>query len=187
MKKLRVLMVAGLIFSVSLLMMTPVYAGHGKGGRDYRFRYQRYPRRGIRFTGRDIDRLIIIGGIYFLTRAISEARKPEVVYVYPPPPQYIYVPSPQPTYTPVVPISTVTVRNVTNWYIVVGIKGMQLNLYPGYEQVVSWIYTGTGQYIEAQAFLDSCHQQLVGTYRGNLVGYQIPWRLNFDYGSFAIR
>lgn len=189
-KKLRFLMVIGLILSISLLIAAPpVYAGRGRkdyrrDGRHYRYPYRPYPKERIRirFTDKDIDRLIVIGGIYFLSKAISEARKPEVVYVSPPPP--IYVPSPQPTYTPVVPISTVTVRNATNWYISVNINGVELNLYPGYEQTVSWTYTVAGHYIEAKAYLDRYHQQLVGTYQGNLVGYQIPWRLNLDYCSF---
>ncbi len=141
----------------------------------------------IRFSGKDIDRLIIIGGIYFLSKAISEAgeraRERKVVYVSPPPPRYVYVPAPQPTYTPIAS-ATVTVRNSTGWYLVVNINGRQLNLYPGYEQSVSWIYTGQGQYVEVRAYYDAYHQQPAGTYQGNLVGYQIPWILNFDYGSF---
>lgn len=142
----------------------------------------------IRFTDRDIDRLIVIGGIYFLTKAISEIgqRPREVVYVSPPPSRCIYVPSPQPTYTPSVSTTVVTVRNATNWYVLVDIDGMEFNLYPGGgEQAISWTYTGRGRYIQAWAYLDPWHQQLVGTYQGNLIGYQIPWRLNFDYGSFA--
>jgi hypothetical protein len=108
-----------------------------------------------------------------------------VVHVSPPPPRYVYVPSPQPTYTPSVSTTVVTVRNATNWYILVNINGMELSLYPGYEQAVSWTYTGRGHYIEARAYLGPYHQESVGTYQGNLVGYQIPWKLNFDYGSFA--
>ena len=156
--------------------------------RDYRYRRDK-PRKTIRmrFTDKDIDRLIVIGGIYFLSKAISEVgkRPREVVYVSPPPPRYVYVPSPQPTYTPVVSATVVTVRNATNWYVLVDINGMELNLHPGGEQAVSWRYTGRGHYIQAWAYLDPYHQQLVGTYQGNLIGYQIPWRLNFDYGSFA--
>lgn len=156
--------------------------------RYYRYRRDK-PRKTIRmrFTDKDIDRLIVIGGIYFLSKAISEIgqRPREVVYVSPPPPRYIYVPSPQPTYTPSVSTTVVTVRNATNWYVLVNINGMELNLYPRGEQAVSWMYTGRGRYIQAWAYLDPYHQQLVGTYQGNLIGYQIPWRLNFDYGSFA--
>lgn len=156
--------------------------------RDYRYRRPR-PKKTIRirFTNKDIDRLIVIGGIYFLSKAISEAgRRPrEVVHVSPPPPRYVYVPSPQPTYTPSVSTTVVTVRNSTDWYILVNINGMELSLYPGYEQAVSWTYTGRGHYIEARAYLGPYHQESVGTYQGNLVGYQIPWKLNFDYGSFA--
>lgn len=178
----------------SVLAATPVASAHtwrhdkGRHHRDYRFRRYR-PRKTlrIRFTDKDIDRLIVIGGIYFLTKAISEIgqRPREVVYVSPPPPRYIYVPSPQPTYTPSVSTTVVTVRNATNWYVLVNINGMELNLYPGSEQAVSWTYTARGHYIEATAYFDPYYQELVGTYQGNLIGYQIPWRLNFDYGSFA--
>lgn len=143
----------------------------------------------IRFADKDIDRLIAIGGIYFLTKAISEAGKQpqKVVHVSPPPPRHTYVPSPQPIYTPGVSSTVVTVGNATNWYVLVNINGMDLNLYPGGEQGLSWTYTGRGHYVEAEAYLDPYHQELVGTYQGNLVGYQIPWRLNFDYGSFTVR
>lgn len=200
-RKLRFLsLLAGLIFSISLLTAVPqtVHA-RGKSQKDcwwrdgWRYhRYYRYPRhyrcrpRRIRFTDKEIDRLIFIGGIYFLSKAISEARcKREVVYVFPPP-RYIYVPSPQPIYTPVAYATTVTVRNSTHWYIVVDINRTKLNLAPGWEQAVSWTYTGRGHYVQAWAYLDPYHQQLAGTYQGNLVGYQIPWRLNFDYGSFRV-
>lgn len=207
MKKLRFLSLVGLtIFLMTVLVPQTVYAGRGDGRRNYwrdgrrhhrDYRYHRYrptPRKEIRirFTDRDIDRLIVIGGIYFLSKAISEAgeraREREVVYVYPPPPQYIYVPAPppQPTYTPLVSTTVVTVRNATNWYIKVSINGTELDLYPGYEQAVSWTYTGRGQYVEARAYQDRYYNRLVGTYQGNLVGYQIPWRLNFDYGSFVL-
>lgn len=191
MKKLSLVLVGVLVFAILSMALSPVYAGRDKGGRDYwrdttirrdRYpRYRRYPR--IRFTGKDIDRLLFVGGIYFLSKAISEARRPkkEIIYVSPPP--VVYVSSPQPTYTPSVSTTVVTVRNVTNWYIVVSINGMQLNLYPGYEQAVSWMYTGMGHYVEARAYQD---RRLVGTYQGNLVGYQIPWILNLDYCSFAV-
>jgi len=143
----------------------------------------------IRFADKDIDRLIAIGGIYFLTKAISEAgkRPQKVVHVSPPPPRRTPVPLPQPTHTPRVNSNVVTVRNATNWYVLVNINGRDLNLYPGGEQDLSWTYTGRGHYVEAEAYLDPYHQELVGTYQGNLVGYQIPWRLNFDYGSFTVR
>jgi len=188
------IMVLSVLIS-SVIAAPPVASAHTRRydhwqHRQY-YRYRRYrPRKTIRirFTDKDIDRLIVIGGIYFLTKAISEIgqRPREVVYVSPPPPRYIYVPSPQPTYTPSVSTTVVTVRNATNWYVLVDIDGMELNLYPGGgEQAISWMYTGRGHYIQARAYLDPWHQQLVGTYQGNLIGYQIPWRLNFDYGSFA--
>ncbi len=179
------------VFISSVIAVSPVASARTRRP-DQRQHYRYYrskPRKTIRirFTDKDIDRLIAIGGIYFLTKAISEAgrRPPEVVYVSPPPPRNIYVPSPQPTYTPSVSTTAVTVRNSTNWYVSVNIDGMGLNLYPGGEQALSWTYTGREHYIQAWAYLDSCHQELVGTYQGNLIGYQIPWRLNFDYGSFA--
>lgn len=194
------LVLAGII-GVSVLISSVIAASpaasaytrrHDKGRYHRDYRYRRYrPRKTlrIRFTDKDIDRLIVIGGIYFLTKAISEIgqRPREVVYVAPPPPRYVYVTPPQPTYTPSVSATVVTVRNATNWYILVNINGMELNLYPGSEQAISWTYTARGHHIAARAYLDPYHQELVGTYQGNLIGYQIPWRLNFDYGSFASR
>jgi len=187
------IMVVSILIS-SVIAAAPVASAHTRRQdkwphhRDYRYRRPE-PKKTIRirFTDKDINRLIAIGGIYFLTKAISEAGKcpREVAYVSPPPPRYIYVPSPQPTYTPSVSTTIVTVRNATNWYVLVNINGMELNLYPGYEQAVSWTYTGRGHYIKARAYLGPYHQESVGTYQGNLIGYQIPWRLNFDYGSFA--
>jgi len=179
------------VFISSVIAVSPVASARTRrhDQRQHHRYYRSKPRKTIRirFTDKDIDRLIVIGGIYFLTKAISEAgrRPPEVVYVSPPPPRRIYVPSPQPTYTPSVSTTVVTVRNATNWYVLVNINGMELHLYPGREQAVSWTYTGGGHYIKAWAYLDPYHQELVGTYQGNLIGYQIPWRLNFDYGSFA--
>ncbi|MFQ6066976.1 MAG: hypothetical protein ACE5K3_06840 [bacterium] len=195
-RKRRIALVLAGIMGVSVLISSviaasPVASAHTRRHDKWRYyRYRKYrPRKTIRirFTDKDIDRLIVIGGIYFLTKAISEVgqRPREVVYVSPPPTRYIYVPSPQPTYTPSVSTTVVTVRNATNWYVLVNINGMELNLYPGSEQAVSWTYTARGHYIEARAYLDPYHQELVGTYQGNLIGYQIPWRLNFDYGSFA--
>jgi hypothetical protein len=187
------IMVVSILIS-SVIVASPVASAHTRRQdkwphhRDYKYRRPR-PKKTIRirFTDKDIDRLIAIGGIYFLTKAISEAgkRPREVVYVSPPPPRCISVPSPQPTYTPSISTTVVTVRNATNWYVLLNINGMELNLYPGCEQAVSWTYTGRGHYIEASAYCDPCYQKLVGTYQGNLIGYQIPWRLNFDYGSFA--
>ncbi len=187
------IMVGSILIS-SVIVAAPVASARTRRGdkwpyqRNYRYRRPE-PKKTIRirFTDKNIDRLITIGGIYFLTKAISEAgkRPQEVVYVSPPPPRYIYVPSPQPTYTPSVSTTIVTVRNATNWYVLVNINGMELNLYPGCEQAVSWTYTGGGHYIEASAYCDPRYQELAGTYQGNLIGYQIPWRLNFDYGSFA--
>jgi len=173
------------IMVVSILISSMIVAAPVASARTRRDEPKKTIR--IRFTDKDTNRLIAIGGIYFLSKAISEAgRTKEVVYVSPPP-QYSYAAS-QPTYTPIASAAvTVTVRNSTGWYLVVNINGRQLNLYPGYEQSVSWIYTGQGQYVEAMAYLDPYHQQLAGTYQGNLVGYQIPWRLNFDYGSFTVR
>lgn len=196
-KKLRFLMVIGLIFSISLLMTaSPVSARRGRrdywrDGRRYHRHYRRYhrPRREtirIRFTDRDIDRLLFIGGIYFLTKAISEAgRRREVVYVSPPP-QRVYVPASQPSYTPTAYATTVvTVRNSTSWYVVVDIAGIEMNLYPGREKTTSWMYIGGGQYVEARAYRDRRHKRLVGIYQGDLMGYQIPWRLNFEPRSFG--
>jgi len=189
------IMVVSILIS-SMIVAAPVASARTRRddqwrhGRDYRDRRPR-PKKTIRirFTDKDINRLIAIGGIYFLTKAISEAgkRPRKVVHVSPPPPRHTRVPSPQPTHTPRVSSTVVTVRNATNWYILVNINGMDLNLYPGGEQDLSWTYTGRGHYVEAGAYLDPYHQELVGTYQGNLVGYQIPWRLNFDYGSFTVR
>jgi hypothetical protein len=180
----------------SVIVAAPVASAHTRRHdkwrhhRDYWYHRHR-PRKTlrIRFTDKDIDRLIVIGGIYFLTKAISEVgRRPrEVIHVSPPPPRYIHVPSPQPTYTPSVTTTVVTVRNATNWYVLASINRMELDLYPGSEQALSWTYTGRGHYIEARAYLDPYHRELAGTYQGNLIGYQIPWRLNFDYGSFVLR
>ena len=193
MKKLRFCLVAGLIFAISLMALgSPVYAGRKRPPRKkyYRppyhrpYKYHR-PRKRIRI--RIDDRTMIIGGfIYLLGKAIeADCRKEkEVVYVSSPP---VYVPAPQPTYTPVSPATIVTVKNSTNWYLSVEINGRQLSLYPGSVQPVSWTYTGRGHYVQVWAYLDPYHQELVGTYQGNLIGYQIPWKLNFDYGSFAIR
>jgi len=141
-------------------------------------RHYRYPRRT------NIDRLIAIGAIHLIARAISEiSRCPqEVVYVSPSPTR---TPSPQPTYTPSVSATVLTLRNATNWYIVVNLNRREVDLYPGYEQSVSWSYTGREHPIRAWAYRDRWHQELVGTYEGNLIGYQIPWTLDFDYGSFA--
>jgi hypothetical protein len=187
------IMVVSILIS-SVIAAAPVASAHTPRQdkwphqRDYRYRRPR-PKKTIRirFTDKDIDRIIAIGGIYFLTKAISEAgkRPREVVHVSPPPPRYIYVPSPQPAYTPSVSTTIVTVRNATNWYVLVNINGMELNLSPGCEQAVSWTYTGGEHYIGASAYCDPRYRELVGTYQGNLIGYQIPWRLNFDYGSFA--
>lgn len=107
------------------------------------------------------------------------------ISISPPPPRYIYVPSPEPIYTPSVSSTVVTVRNATNWYVLVNINGMELDLCPGCQETVSWIYTGKGHAAEARAYLDPSHQKLAGTYQGNLIGYEIPWILNFDYGSFG--
>lgn len=187
-------MMVVLVLISSVIAASPVASAHTRRHDQWRherlFRYRRgRPRKTIRirFTDKDIDRLIVIGGIYFLSKAISEIgkRPPELVYVSPPPPRHIYVPSPQPAYTPSVSTTGVTVRNATNWYVLVYINGMEFNLYPGRELTVAWTYTGRGHYVEARAYLDPCHRELVGTYQGNLIGYQIPWRLNFDYGSFA--
>jgi len=188
-KRLSFLSLSVLIFSILMMtIVSPVYAGRdrNRGRQDRRYHRPRREKIRKRSTDKDIDRLIAIGGIYFLTKAISEAgRRPrKKVYVSPPPPRYIYVPSPQPTYTPSAFTSVVTVRNATNWYVLVNVNGMELNLYPGCEQAVSWVYTGRGQYIEARAYLDAYRNSLAGVYQGNLVGYQIPWRLNFDYCSF---
>jgi len=176
----------GLILISSMIVAAPVASARTRRDdqwrhdRDYRDRRPR-PKKTIRirFADKDIDRLIAIGGIYFLTKAISEAgkRPQKVVHVSPPPPRH----------TPRVSSNVVTVRNATNWYVLVNINDMNLNLYPGGEQDLSWTYTGRGHYVEAEAYLDPYHQELVGTYQGNLVGYQIPWRLNFDYGSFTVR
>lgn len=199
-KRRKALVLAGImVVSVlisSLIVAAPVASARTRRrdqwrhDRDYRDRRHR-PKKTIRirFTDKDIDRLIAIGGIYFLTKAISEAgkRPRKVVHVSPPPPRHTHVPSPQPTYTPRVSSTVVTVGNATNWYVLVNINGMDLNLYPGSEQGLSWTHTGRGHYVEAEAYLDPYHQELVGTYQGNLVGYQVPWRLNFDYGSFAVR
>ena len=141
-------------------------------------RHYRYPRRT------DIDRLIAIGAIHLIARAISEiSRCPqEVVYVSPSPTR---TPSPQRTYTLSVSATVVMLRNATNWYIVVNLNRREVDLYPKYEQSVSWSYTGREQCVQAWAYRDRWHQELVGTYEGSLIGYQIPWTLDFDYGSFA--
>jgi len=175
------------IMVVSILISSMIVAAPVASARTRRDEPKKTIR--IRFADKDIDRLIAIGGIYFLTKAISEAgkRPQKVVHVSPPPPRHTYVPSPQPIYNPRVSSTVVTVGNATNWYVLVNINGMDLNLYPGGEQDLSWTYTERGHYVEAEAYLDPYHQELVGTYQGNLVGYQIPWRLNFDYGSFAVR
>ncbi|MBZ9572687.1 hypothetical protein KJA17_00615 [Patescibacteria group bacterium] len=197
-KRLRFLSLVGLAIFLMVTMTIPQAAYAGRGRKDYRrrdgrqyhrewrcprcHRYRRHCKCRkeirIRFTDRDIDRLLVIGGIYFLSKAISECRpKKEVVYVSP---------SPQPTYTPTAYATTVvTIRNSTSWYVVVDIDGIEVNLYPGYEQAVSWTYTGTGQYVEARAYQDRRHKRLVGSYQGNLVGYQVPWRLNFEPRSFG--
>jgi len=195
-QKRRIALVLAGIIGVSVFMSSVVAASPAASadirthGRRYNHRRYRYPRRTprdrvtIRITDKNIDRLIAIGGIYVLARAISEiGRSPrEVVYVSPSPTR---TPSPQPTYTPSVSATVVTLRNATNWYIVVNLDRRELDLHPGYEQSVSWSYTGREQCVQAWAYRDRWHEELVGTYEGNLIGYQIPWTLDFDRGSFA--
>jgi hypothetical protein len=150
--------------------------------RRYNHRRYRYPRRRprdrvtIRINDKNIDRLIAIGGIYVLARAISEIGKS---------PQEVASVSPQPTYTPSVRATQVTVRNDTDWYIALSMNGMELDLNPGREQTLSWTYTGKEHPIRAWAYRDPYHRRLLGTYEGNLIGYEIPWTLNFDYDSFV--
>lgn len=143
-----------------------------------RHRYYRHRR------SRDIDRLIAIGAIHLIARAISDlGRRPqEVVYVCPPPARPA---SSQPTYTPSVRPTVVTVRNSTNWYVVVDVNGTEIDLYPGRERSVSWTHTGREYCIRAWAYRDRRYRELVGTYEGNLVGYQAPWILEFDHDSFV--
>ncbi len=78
----------------------------------------------------------------------------------------------------------VTLGNATSWYILVDMNGTEVDLYPGCEESVSWTYTGREQRIRAWAYRDRWYQDLAGTYEGSLIGYQIPWALDFDYGSF---
>lgn len=198
-QKRRLALVLAGIIGVSMFMSSVVAASPAASadirthGRKYNHRRYRYPRRRprdrvtIRITDKNIDRLIAIGGIYVLARAISEiGRSPrEVVYVSPPPPRCTSTPSPQPTYTPSVRATQVTVRNDTDWYIALSMNGMELDLNPGREQTLSWTYTGREHPIRAWAYRDPYHRRLLGTYEGNLTGYEIPWTLNFDYDSFV--
>ncbi len=186
-QKRRLALVLAGIIGVSVFMSSVVAASPAASadirthGRRYNHRRYRYPRRRprdrvtIRITDKNIDRLIAIGGIYVLARAISEiGRSPrEVVYVS------------QPTYTPSVRATQVTVRNDTDWYIALSMNGMELDLNPGREQTLSWTYTGREHPIRAWAYRDPYHRRLLGTYEGNLTGYEIPWTLNFDYDSFV--
>jgi len=167
------------LFVSSVIAVSPAASAEirrrGKWRHHRRYRYHRRT---------DIDGLIAIGAIHLIARAIWEIRRcpQEVAYVSPPPTR---TPSPQPTYTPSVSATVLTLRNATNWYIVVNMDRREVDLYPGYEQSVSWSYTGREQCVQAWAYRDRWHQELVGTYEGNLIGYQIPWTLDFDYGSFA--
>lgn len=183
-----------LVFMSSVILASPIASAQAR--RDDRLRDRSYYRHGrstprktlrIRFSDKDVDRLIAIGGIYFVSKVISELdRRPrEIVYVSPPPPRCSSTPLPQPTYTPSVCTTAVTVRNTTGWYIAVAINGRQFDLYPGGEESVSWTYTGRGHDVWAWAYQDSYHRQLVGSYQGNLIGYEIPWVLNFDHTSFV--
>ena len=183
-QKRRIALVLVGIMAISLFVSSVIAASPAasaeirRRGKWPHRRHYRYPRRT------NIDRLIAIGAIHLIARAISEiSRCPqEVVYVSPSPTR---TPSPQPTYTPSVSATVLTLRNATNWYIVVNLNRREVDLYPGYEQSVSWSYTGREHPIRAWAYRDRWHQELVGTYEGNLIGYQIPWTLDFDYGSFA--
>jgi hypothetical protein len=182
------------VFMSSVILASPIASAQAR--RDDRLRDRSYYRHGrstprktlrIRFSDKDVDRLIAIGGIYFVSKAISElGRRPqEVVHVSPPSPRYSGTPSPQPTYTSSVCTTAATVRNATGWYIAVAINGRQFDLYPGGEESVSWTYTGREHDVCAWAYQDPYRRQLVGTYRGNLIGYEIPWVLNFDHTSFV--
>ncbi len=187
-QKRRLALVLAGIIGVSVFMSSVVAASPAAsadirtdGRRDNHRRY-RYPRRRprdrvtIRITDKNIDRLIAIGGIYVLARAISEIGRPprEAVDV-----------SPQPTHTPSVRATQVTVRNDTDWYIVTSMNGTELDLNPGHKQTLSWTYTGGEHPIRAWAYRDPYHRRLLGTYEGNLTGYETPWTLNFDHDSFV--
>lgn len=183
-QKRRIALVLVGVMAISLFVSSVIAASPAasaeirrRGKWPHRRHYQ-YPKR------MHIDRLIAIGAIHLIARAIWEiSRCPqEVVHVSPSPTR---TPSPQPTYTPSVSATVLTLRNATNWYIVVNMDKREVDLYPGYEQSVSWSYTGREQCVQAWAYRDRWHQELVGTYEGNLIGYQIPWTLDFDYGSFA--
>ena len=187
-QKRRIALVLVGIMAISLFVSSVIAASPAasaeirRRGKWPHRRHYRYPRRRprdrvtIRITDKNIDRLIAIGGIYVLARAISEIGKS---------PQEVASVSPQPTYTPSVRATQVTVRNDTDWYIVTSMNGMELDLNPGREQTLSWTYTGGEYPIRAWAYRDPYHRRLLGTYEGNLTGYEIPWTLNFDYDSFV--